>query len=450
MDEKALTTEAIRRGYLTFDQMLECHKLQEASRKAGLDLTLADILLKKGFLDRAQIAEITGQPVPGDTDMTRPLDPGGLFDPGPDLSGPETPEPEPAPITMKFDIDSLLARRQKEIDAKATESGWTDLPAAIGPYEVLQKLGEGEMGAVYRVRKPGDERDMVLRVWPAGFLQDPSLSGRFRAEAQARVSLSSTHLVRIFECATIEDRFASVCEFVEGRPLWEYVEERGALPEKDVLRFAIQMAEALSAVHRAGLIHRNLKPDRVIIDAEGDACVLEPGIKKRGVSATGLPYMAPEVNRAEPAIDARADLYSLGATLFYAATGHHPFAAPSPQEALKKQLEGDVPDPRRYRGSLSPGTALLLRRLMSKNPAERPGSVEEIVPELKRLLQEAPLHRVEDPREPSKLPADIRLQTDPGVTPIHLPPVASRRRNLLVWGLTALLILVLLALLLLK
>jgi serine/threonine-protein kinase len=419
MDDKHLSTEAIRKGYLTFDQMLECMKIQESARKEGMSLLLADILLRKGFLSQTQLSEITGvthampatdatPKLPSDTSLERPVitEGGALFEVRTDsqlgVSTPETPEPEPAPITFTgIDFDSLLAEREKEISQKATESGWTDLPAAVGPYEVQGKLGQGEMGVVYLATK---ERHgpWALRVWPVSFAQDAPLVERFTKEAPVRTALNHPNLTRMVEYGTVNARYFSVTEYIEGKTLWEYVEAHGALPEREALRFALQIAQALQAVHKAGLLHRNLKPDRVIIDRESNAWLLEPGLKRPGVTVTGVSYMAPESNRAEPDLDARADLYSLGATLFYALTGLHPFSAPSTQESLRKQLEGETPNPKQSRSLLNPAVSDLVRKLMAKDKAQRPAGVEEVIPQIQKLLQDAPL-----PLQ------NIPIQTDP-------------------------------------
>lgn len=442
MDDKHLTTKAIRKGYLTFEQMLECLKLQESARKDGLSLSLADILLRKGFLtpEQMQLLYADSQamarvetPALSDTSaaIARPVSDSmqilemlteATAEP---VTGPETPEPEPAPITLNVDFESLVARREKEIANKPTESGWTELPRAIGPFEILMKLGQGEMGIVYRVAPPGQVSPVALRVWPEAFGRDKECVERFESEKKAKLDLAHPNLVKIFEYGIVDRHYFSTSEFIEAKSLWEYVEERGALPEKDALSFALQIAHAIQAVHVVGLIHRNLKPDRVLLDEAARVRVLEPGLKRAGITVTGLSYMAPESNKGLP-LDRSADLYSLGATMYFMVTGLHPFSAPSPQESLKKQLDGEAPNAKTARASLSQGTSDLIRRLMEKDKSKRPGDVARILPDLSRLLAEAPLPSPRDPAsQTNRFP---RLKTEAGLVPSKWKRAILKRR----------------------
>ena len=216
----------------------------------------------------------------------------------------------------------------------------------LGPYEVLAKLGEGGMGEVYRARDPRLNRDIALKILPAGATVDVERRERFQREAQAIAALNDPGIVTIYSVEDDDGTAFLTMELVEGRPLSELL-ARGALPLAQLLKIGIDVADAIAAAHQKGITHRDLKPANIMLgdgDHAGRVKVLDFGLAKlaEGSSAgaqTDLPtalltgegrilgtvaYMSPEQAEGKT-IDARSDLFSLGVVLYEMATGRRPF-----------------------------------------------------------------------------------------------------------------------------
>jgi serine/threonine-protein kinase len=172
-----------------------------------------------------------------------------------------------------------------------------------------------------------------------------------------------------------------VMEFIEGTTLLRRIKKEGRIPESEALALAVQVARALDHAARRGIIHRDVKPDNIFIDERGQAKLGDWGLAKDmeqdlGLTDTGTAigtpyYMSPEQARGRRDLDVRADLYSLGATVFHAVCGQPPFRGNSPAEVIVKHLSSPVPDPLALAPELCPETAAVLRKLLEKSPAER-------------------------------------------------------------------------------
>jgi TolB-like protein/tRNA A-37 threonylcarbamoyl transferase component Bud32 len=202
---------------------------------------------------------------------------------------------------------------------------------SISHYEILEKLGEGGMGAVYKARDPRLGRTVAIKVVNAEFTQ------RFEREARAIAALNHPHICTLYDVGEHDGAPYLVMEYVEGQPL------KGPLPTADTLRYSIQIGQALAAAHKAGIVHRDLKPDNILLTREGSVKVLDFGLAKlqptvetdaptrtatmmteQGTVAGTGPYMSPEQARGE-AVDARSDLFSFGAVLYELLSGRRAF-----------------------------------------------------------------------------------------------------------------------------
>jgi serine/threonine-protein kinase len=269
----------------------------------------------------------------------------------------------------------------------------------LGHYRIVEKIGAGGMGEVYRARDEHLGRDAALKVLPAGTLADEHARSRFRKEAEALSKLNHPHICTVHDFDTQDGVDFLVMELVEGTALSDQL-AAGPLAEKEVARLGSQVAEALEEAHEQGVVHRDLKPGNVMVTPKGQVKVLDFGLAKllRPVSATAttesftetqgaagtLPYMAPEQLRGSVA-DHRSDIYSFGAVLYEMATGQRPF-----QERLATALVDDImhkppPLPGRLKPDLSPRLEEIILKCLEKEPENRYQSAKELLVDLRRL-----------------------------------------------------------------
>jgi eukaryotic-like serine/threonine-protein kinase len=268
----------------------------------------------------------------------------------------------------------------------------------LGHYRVLELIGTGGMGKVYRARDERLERDVAIKLLPPGVLADEAARKLFRKEALALSKLNHPNIETIFDFDTQEGVDFLVLEYVPGTTLEEKL-STGLLPEKDVARFGAQIADGLAAAHEQGIIHRDLKPSNIWILPKGRLKILDFGLAKliQPVSPTGvtesapetmknagtLPYMAPEQLREEK-LDARTDLWAAGAVLYEMATGQRPFHAPG------ASLVVDILNhPPASPHSISPSVSTILENIilkcLEKDPTDRYQSARELEIDLRRL-----------------------------------------------------------------
>jgi eukaryotic-like serine/threonine-protein kinase len=234
--------------------------------------------------------------------------------------------------------------------------------ARLGPYEILAPLGAGGMGEVYRARDPRLGRQVAVKILPAELASDPDRLRRFKQEAQAASALSHPHILAVFDFRSEGRTCYLVTELLEGETLRARL-AGGALPVRRAVEIAIQIARGLAAAHEQGIVHRDLKPENLFLTRDGQVKILDFGLAKLPPpgSATGLaaattvpgtepgvvmgtaPYMAPEQAKGLP-VDARADLFSLGAILYEMLSGRRAFQGGSSAEVLSAVLRQDPPE----------------------------------------------------------------------------------------------------------
>jgi serine/threonine protein kinase len=272
----------------------------------------------------------------------------------------------------------------------------------LGPYEIVALLGAGGMGEVWRARDTRLERDIALKVLKPGLLTDDAAHRRFRKEALALAKLKHAHIAYILDLVSESDVDALVMELVEGESLADRI-ARGPVPEGEVLRLGIQLADGLAAAHAQGVVHCDLKPGNLKLTPEGELKILDFGLAKlrrspsaeeltaaateslasREVAGT-LPYMAPEQLRAET-LDARTDLWASGVVLCELATGRRPFEEIVPARLTDAILHSE-PVPISVPGAgLSAGLQRVLQKSLQKSPGERYQTAAELRADLEVL-----------------------------------------------------------------
>ena len=268
-------------------------------------------------------------------------------------------------------------------------------------YEIVEKIGSGGMATVYRARHLAFNEIRAIKVVSSRMMEDENFLKRFRNEAVITRKLQHPNAVRVDDIDTLEDgRPYIVMELVEGSSLRALIEQAGPLPAARALEITRQAGAALAAAHRLGIVHRDIKPDNIVIMRQADGSdlvkVLDFGIarlREAGGGAytatqTGMvigtpQYISPEQAAGKKAdeLDGRADLYSLGVALYEMLTGQLPFHADTPMGFLMQHLQAEVPPPREVRPDLNiPDSASrLLAKLLEKDPDNRFQTAEEMI-----------------------------------------------------------------------
>jgi Tol biopolymer transport system component len=265
----------------------------------------------------------------------------------------------------------------------------------LGPYEILGLLGQGGMGEVYRARDPKLHREVAIKILPAGVSNDPDRRARFESEARAIAALSHANVLAVHEFGAHEGHLFVVMELLEGRTLRELL-TAGPLPVRKAIDIATQIARGLAAAHQKNLIHRDLKPENVFVLPDGQAKILDfglarsmappaPGGTAETIAATDpgtvlgtVGYMAPEQVRGG-AVDARADLFALGAVLFEMLAGRRAFQRDTAAETMTAVLREEPPDLTASRADLPPALDRIVQHALEKDPQARFQTASDVV-----------------------------------------------------------------------
>jgi eukaryotic-like serine/threonine-protein kinase len=269
----------------------------------------------------------------------------------------------------------------------------------LSHYRILEKIGAGGMGVVYRAHDEQLGRDVALKVLPAGTLANEDDRRRFRREAMALAKLNHPNIGAIYEFGQDDGVDFLVMELVGGVGIEARIAV-GALPEREVLRLGIQLADGLEAAHAQGIVHRDLKPGNLRLTSDGRLKILDFGLahwsqpdelaavtitltKSQEISGT-LPYMAPEQLRGHVA-DERSDIYSAGAVLYEMSTAKRPFPEVTGPQLIGAILERTPPPASAHNHRISPGLETILTKSLDKQPDRRYQAARELRVDLERL-----------------------------------------------------------------
>jgi Serine/threonine protein kinase len=273
-------------------------------------------------------------------------------------------------------------------------------------YTILRELGGGGMARVFVAEQVALGRTVVVKTLPPEMAASVSTE-RFRREVQLAARLHHPHLIPLLSAGERDGVLYYTLPFVEGEALRQRLEREGELPVRDAVRLLSEIADALAYAHRQGVVHRDLKPDNILIE-HGHAIVADFGIAKALATATvggmstaigsldalttggaavgTLAYMAPEQAAGDPTVDHRADLYALGCVAYEMLTGAPPFANRPPLPTFAAVMSEEPEPILRRRAGLPPALAALVMRLLEKRPADRPQHAEEVVDALAKLV----------------------------------------------------------------
>ncbi len=266
------------------------------------------------------------------------------------------------------------------------------LGQTLGHYRILEKIGEGGMGEVYRARDEHLARDVAIKVLPPGTLLDESARKHFHKEALILSQLNHPNVATIHDFDTQQGVDFLVMEYIPGIKLSEKV-AAGPLPEQEVLRLGLQLAEGLTAAHEHGVVHRDLKPGNLRLTLDGQLKILDFGLAKLRLPVTAsvtteslserqtiagtLPYMAPEQLLGEET-DARTDIHAAGSVLYEMATGQRPFAEVERSQLIGAILRRLPRPPTALNPRLSPELERIIGKCLEKKPENRYQSAQEL------------------------------------------------------------------------
>jgi serine/threonine protein kinase len=282
-----------------------------------------------------------------------------------------------------------------------SSAGRTMVSRWIWPFELLEKIGEGGMGVVYRARYVGNDRIVAVKLLPNDVADNPSLVARFDRELEILKQLRHPHIVYCFGGVCESKQRFYAMELVEGGTLAELLRDRGRFSWSHVVDYGLQMCAALQHAHERGVVHRDVKPGNFLIGKSGQLKLSDFGlatmasatrITRAGKTAGTFLYMAPEQIRGEPPVTAQTDLYALGCVLFELLTGHPPFDGDSPATILRKHLKEPPVRVATLVLDCPPALDQLVADLLEKNPAQRPESATLVESRLKSVVRPSITH----------------------------------------------------------
>ena len=344
--EWKLARKIVQKGFVTGEQVLECIEVLRNKAEKGND-SLSHLLVSKGYMTRKKVME-------------------------------------------------MLQEIQDEEEKNLIEESLGKQKIAC--YEILAKLGEGAMGAVYKARNSSNGTVVALKVLDQELSQDPEFITRFLREARNAAKLKKhENIVEAYNFGEEKGIYYFAMEFIEGKSLAEILYNKGKIEEKTALNITMQVAKALFHAYKFKIVHRDIKPENILISMEGKVKLCDLGLAKdlsqdcyrtkEGVTLGTACYASPEQASASKNLDIRSDIYSLGITLYQMIVGEVPFDAPNPMQIAQLHIHEPIPNLEEKNPSLSLGTIHLLKKMTAKKPQERHQSPQELIQDLQTILQ---------------------------------------------------------------
>ncbi len=344
------------------------------------------------------------------------------------------------------EMAKLLVRRHKltKFQAQAIYQKKTR-GLVVGNYVVLDRLGKGGMGQVYRAQHRRMKRVVALKVLPSSARKSREAVQRFQREVEAAAKLSHPHIVTAFDADETEGVHFLVMECVDGPDLASLVKERGPLPPSKAADYVLQAAKGLEYAHRQGIVHRDIKPSNLLLDHTGTVKILDMGLARveeaiRGekdnadeaLTGSGeimgtLDYMSPEQAFDTKTADARSDIYSLGCTLYALIVGRPPYSGDTVARKIIAHREQAIPSLRGLARGVPESLDAVFQRMVAKRPEDRQPSMTEVIADLQRCVigsEESAHQNLVSPiayDETVSFHKDNLTDTQPGPPP--LPPL---------------------------
>jgi ligand-binding sensor domain-containing protein len=287
----------------------------------------------------------------------------------------------------------------------------------LGPYQILEQVGQGGMATVFRAYQPSMDRYVAVKILPRHLSEDKSFVGRFSQEARTLARLQHPHILPVHDYGEEDGLTYLVMRYVQAGTLKDLIARQGPLPLDDAARILEQVGRALDYAHSQGVLHRDIKPSNVLVDERGDTFLTDFGIAKLVAETAqftasgaiiGTPaYMAPEQGMAEP-VDHRCDIYALGVVLYELVTGRVPYEAETPLAVMLKHINDPLPLPRQLRPGLPEAVERVILKAMAKSPDDRFQSAREMIEALRTAVAEVPAARTQQETVAATQKATVR------------------------------------------
>jgi serine/threonine-protein kinase len=326
-------------------------------------------------------------------------------------------------------------------DAPATPEPQPDLTGrTLGDFQVLRRIGSGGMGQVYLARQLSLKREVALKLLRDELSANPTALKRFQAEAEAVARLSHANVVQVYAVGEADGLRYMALEYVDGRNLRDYLARKGPPDLPVALSVMRQVAMALQKAHEHGLVHRDVKPENILVTRKVEVKVTDfglsrcftgdgpaPNLTQSGLTLGTPLYMSPEQVQGRP-VDHRSDVYSFGVTCYHLLAGEPPFRGATAFDVAIKHVQEQPRPLAALRPDLPPDLCGVVHKMMAKDPADRYASAREIVRDLARvreglnlgLTQAVPVGPAANPSGTQHLPPTLALTTT-GVLPVHPP-----------------------------
>jgi serine/threonine-protein kinase len=405
---------AIKEGLITFDQLKECLDIQYQIRNLGYEpKPLDEILIDRKYMTRHQVETLKstgGKP----KEQTAPRVESRLGEIAVKKKFISKEQLEECLLLQARSRDPGQKPRKlgeilvekgyitaDQLDELLIQSAKAPAPFEIPGFEIVSKIGLGGMGAVYKARQVSIGREVAIKVLFPKYTKDREYMNRFLREAQLLAKMSHPNIVLAIDAGQVRGVPYFVMEFIDGISVSELLEHKGKLPERDCLKIGMHVARALQHAFKHKLVHRDIKPQNIMITKDGLVKVCDLGIAKRtdvkddlhltseGM-AIGTPYyMSPEAALGRE-VDIRADIYSLGATLYHLATGIPPFDSNSPAAILAMHVNETLVPPKKRNPHMTDGFNEMLLKMMRKNPMERYQTPADVAQVMEDMLRHKP------------------------------------------------------------
>lgn len=362
-DDSQFARAIVERKLCTANELELARSEQKALVERGTSASLADLLLQHGYVTHTQITR----------------------------------------LNMALDEDSMYKPAQQ-----------------IPGFQILRKIGQGAMAVVYKAKQLSLDRIVAIKVLPKRLSENPEFVKRFYREGRAAARLNHANIVQAFDVGESGGYHYFVMEYIDGQTVFELVDDGRPMKETEALRICLQTAKALKHAHAQDLIHRDVKPKNLMITKAGDVKLADMGLaremsdyataKDEAGRAYGTPYyISPEQIRGEISIDARADIYGLGATFYHMVTGKVPFDGTTPSAVMHRHLKEALVPPDHINHSLSAGIGEIIEVMMAKEPEDRYPSMNELITDLEAVV------RGEPPLQAQEIRSRVAANTGHGV-----------------------------------